>query len=311
MRKIIGIGETIMDIIFRDGQPTAAVPGGSVFNGIISLGRLHQPATIISETGNDRVGQVILQFLRDNGVDPGHVAVYKDGRSAISLAWLNERNEADYIFYKDYPNARLEVDWPLIQSDDIVVMGSYFVLNPILRPKVSDFLAYARRQGALIYYDFNYRSSHRDEVDAVFPTVLSNVDVADIVRGSVDDYEVLFACGDPDAVYARHVRSHCGILLSTAAGSAVRLHTPTLRKSYAVPPIETVSTIGAGDNFNAGIVFGLMHYGIRRADLPGLSETDWDRIVQCGIDLSTEACRSIHNSISTDFAQQYLSRLCH
>ena len=46
MRKVIGIGETILDIIFRNGQPTAAVPGGSVFNGIVSLARrtceLHQ-----------------------------------------------------------------------------------------------------------------------------------------------------------------------------------------------------------------------------------------------------------------------------
>ncbi len=40
MRKVIGIGETILDILFKDSQPTAAVPGGSVFNGIISLGRL-------------------------------------------------------------------------------------------------------------------------------------------------------------------------------------------------------------------------------------------------------------------------------
>ena len=37
MRKVIGIGETILDIIFRGEQPTAAVPGGSVFNGIVSL----------------------------------------------------------------------------------------------------------------------------------------------------------------------------------------------------------------------------------------------------------------------------------
>ena len=37
MRKVIGIGETILDILFKDEQPTAAVPGGSVFNGIISL----------------------------------------------------------------------------------------------------------------------------------------------------------------------------------------------------------------------------------------------------------------------------------
>ena len=65
MRKVIGIGETILDIIFRNGQPTAAVPGGSVFNGIMSLARTGIPVSFISETGNDRVGNTILQFMQD------------------------------------------------------------------------------------------------------------------------------------------------------------------------------------------------------------------------------------------------------
>ena len=51
MRKVIGIGETVLDIIFKNDQPIGAVPGGSVFNGIISLGRSGVPASFISETG--------------------------------------------------------------------------------------------------------------------------------------------------------------------------------------------------------------------------------------------------------------------
>ena len=39
MRKVIGIGETVLDIIFKNERPVSAVPGGSVYNGIISLGR--------------------------------------------------------------------------------------------------------------------------------------------------------------------------------------------------------------------------------------------------------------------------------
>ena len=50
MRKVIGIGETILDIIFRNEQPSAAVPGGSVFNGIVSLSRTGVPVCFISET---------------------------------------------------------------------------------------------------------------------------------------------------------------------------------------------------------------------------------------------------------------------
>ena len=68
MRKVIGIGETILDIIFRGDQPSAAVPGGSVFNGIVSLGRMGINVGFISETGNDRVGNIILQFMRENHI---------------------------------------------------------------------------------------------------------------------------------------------------------------------------------------------------------------------------------------------------
>lgn len=68
MRKIIGIGETILDIIFRNNQPSHAVPGGSTFNTLISLGRLGVPATFISEIGKDTVGDIIIDFMKKNGV---------------------------------------------------------------------------------------------------------------------------------------------------------------------------------------------------------------------------------------------------
>ena len=100
MRKVIGIGETILDILFKDSQPTAAVPGGSVFNGIISLGRLGVNVTFISETGNDKVGDIILKFMRENGVSTDHVNVFPEGKSPVSLAFLNEQNDAEYLFYK-------------------------------------------------------------------------------------------------------------------------------------------------------------------------------------------------------------------
>ena len=67
MRKIIGIGETVLDIIFRNEQPIQAVPGGSTFNAIISLSRAGAKTSFISETGNDRIGRMIVKFLNDNG----------------------------------------------------------------------------------------------------------------------------------------------------------------------------------------------------------------------------------------------------
>ena len=108
MRKVIGIGETVLDIIFKHEQPIGAYPGGSSFNAIISLARSGVNTTFISETGNDRVGQNIVRFLKDNGVDTTNVNVFPESKSPVSLAFLDDNNDAQYIFYKmnirNHPN---------------------------------------------------------------------------------------------------------------------------------------------------------------------------------------------------------------
>ena len=150
MRKVIGIGETVLDIIFRDDQPVSAVPGGSTFNAVISLGRSGIPTSFISETGNDRVGRNIIRFLQDNGCDASCVNVYPNSKSPLSLAFLNEQNDAEYIFYKDHPNDRLDFTYPEVHADDIVLFGSYYALNPVIRPQVKGFLDYAHQHGAIL-----------------------------------------------------------------------------------------------------------------------------------------------------------------
>lgn len=306
MRKIIGIGETILDIIFVEDQPTAAVPGGSTFNSLISLGRAGLPVTFISEVGNDRVGENILSFMRANGVSTDYVQAYPDGKSPISLAFLDEHSNAHYQFYKDYPACRLDVDFPAIAPDDIVLFGSYFALNPVLRARVLEFLSYAHRQGAILYYDVNFRSTHSGEMMKLAPTIMENMELSDIVRGSSEDFVNMYGLVDADAVYAQKVNFYCSQFLYTRGGDSISLRTGELSKEYPVPPITPVSTIGAGDNFNAGILYGLLQYHICRKDLPTLTESDWDRVIQCGIDFSTQVCMSLHNSVSSEFAKNYV-----
>lgn len=305
MRKVIGIGETILDILFRDGQPTAAVPGGSVYNAMISLGRMGADVTFISETGNDRVGRMILSHLRDNGISTDSVNVFPEGKSPVSLAFLNEHNDAEYLFYKDYPHLRLDVTLPPVSRDDIIMIGSYYAVTPVLRDKVKELLDAARLAGAIIYYDVNFRSTHASEAIKLMPAILENFEYADILRGSAEDFQNMFRQGDPDIIYRRHVGFYCPQFICTDGGRDICLRTARLSKNYPIDPIPTVSTIGAGDNFNAGVVWGLLRSRIRRDDLPDLTEADWDGIIQCGKDFSAEVCQSVNNSISREFAAGY------
>ncbi|MDO4497620.1 MAG: carbohydrate kinase family protein, partial [Bacteroidales bacterium] len=140
MRKIIGIGETVFDIIFRNEQPTAGVPGGSTFNALISLGRTlgvrhpEHPIFMITEAGNDHIGDITLKFMRDNHVMTDGVS-RSLGKSHLSLAFLNEQSDAQYEFYKDHKSVHLSTEQIEkingVSSNDLILFGSFFAINPV------------------------------------------------------------------------------------------------------------------------------------------------------------------------------------
>ena len=311
MRKVIGIGETVLDIIFKDNQPLQAVPGGSAFNAIISLGRAGVPTMFIGEVGNDRVGQNVMDYLAKNGVDASCVNSFPESKSPVSLAFLDDENNADYIFYKDHPHDRLDFNYPDIKENDVVLFGSFFALNPVVRPQVMGFLEYARQHGAILYYDVNYRASHRTDMMKVTPNLLENYELAHIVRGSSEDFEVMYGKRDCDAVYRSEISFYTKKFIYTRGAQPVELRADGgFVKHYPVPPTKTVSTIGAGDNFNAGFVYGLVKYDITRVDIEnGLVEEQWDQLIACAQAFSANCCQSLNNAIDKDFgARMKLSR---
>lgn len=306
MRKVIGIGETVLDIIFRDERPISALPGGSTFNAIISLGRSGVKASMISETGNDRIGQNIIKFMESNGIDASYVNVYPESKSPLSLAFLNDHNDADYIFYKDHLHDRIDYVYPEVNADDIVLFGSFFALNPVIRPQVYAFLDYARQRGAILYYDVNFRASHKNEVMKVTPNLLDNLEMADIVRGSSEDFEILFRQHDADTVYRSQIAFYTKKFIYTRSADPVEVRGDSgFSKQYPVLPTETVSTIGAGDNFNAGFIYGLIKNGITRQHIDqGLTESQWDALVSSALDFSAECCRDIYNYVSVEYGEK-------
>ena len=304
MKKVFGIGETVYDILFRNGKPVDAVPGGSVFNGLISLGRCGVDCSFITETGDDKVGDLILSFMRENGINSDCVSCYKGHKTAISLAYLNENGDATYSFYKDYPNHRLDFEMPVIGEGDIVAFGAYFALNPVLRPKVKAFLTYAKEHGAILYYDLNFRANHIHEVESLRDTFRENFALADIVRGSHEDLINLYGHEDFHKIYNEEIGLYCRHFICTRGSRGVSVIDGEKEYTYESRNIKPVSTIGAGDNFNAGIIYGMLREGLSRASIGSLDKNRWDRLAGYGIDFGTEACMSTSNYISPAFAKR-------
>jgi len=306
MRKIYAIGETLYDIIFKDGEPRAGKPGGAMLNSAVSLGRIGLPVSLISEYGVDDIGMMIDGFLSANGVDTSWTDHYTDGKTALAIAVLNERSDASYTFYKSYPRERLKMNFPVTAPDDLVLYGSIYAVTNDIRLRFLDFIKGSEETGALLIYDPNFRKSHLHELDILRPMIIENMKYADMVRGSDEDFENIFGVTSPDQAWEA-VRHMTFCLVYTASKSGVYVFTNRARLWFPVHEIEPVSTIGAGDNFNAGMIAAIHRLSISKGDLQSMNEDLWKKVINSGIEFATHVCLSYDNYIGSAFASRYLS----
>jgi fructokinase len=304
MRKIYTIGETVLDILFKNNTPVTAKAGGACLNSAVTLGRLDLPVYFIGEYGLDEVGNFIDQFLKQNKVATDYVYRYYDGKSSLALAFLNENNDASYDFYKLYPEKRLAVKFPEIKEDDIVLFGSIYAVTFEVRPKLLEFIRQAKKKKAIVMYDPNFRKYHLHELPKLRPLIYENFSLSDIVRGSNEDFSFILGADNADEVYGE-IQAACPNLLFTSNRQGVFVRSTRVSHMFPVKKIDPLSTIGAGDNFNAGIVYSLYKYGIGHKELPNMDEEMWQTIIAYAVDFATHVCLIYDNYISHEFAAAY------
>ena len=91
----------------------------------------------------------------------------------------------------------------------------------MLRDKVQDLLEQAREKKAIVYYDPNFRSSHKDEAIKLTSTIIENLEYADIVRGSIEDFFYMYNQKEVDKVYKDKIRFYCYNFLCTAGAKEI------------------------------------------------------------------------------------------
>ncbi len=307
MRNIYGIGETVFDIIFKNGQPQAAKAGGAMLNSTVSLGRIGLPVSLISEYAYDDVGRIIDGFLSENGVGTSHVDHFKEGKTKLALAFLNEKNDANYTFYQEYPKERLNIEFPALAKDDIFLCGSIYAITTEIRKKFMELITKAKEKDAIVIYDPNFRPSHSSDLDFMKPMIIENMQNAKMIRGSNEDFKNIFGADNADEAW-EVVRKYCNCMVYTANSEGVYVRTISYKGKFGVKAIKPLSTIGAGDNFNAGMMAALYLNKITSDQIDTMGEDKWSKVVTMGVDFATNVCLSYENYISLEFAKELKSK---
>lgn len=302
--RIFTFGETVYDIIFKNGQPIAAKAGGSTLNTSVSLGRLGLDVNFISDLGQDLIGDNIISFLAENGISTGLIERYSNRKTAIAIAFLDDNNNASYTFYKDFPESRLNGLKLDFEEGDIVLFGSFFAITESIRPVLQKILSQAHEAGCIIIYDPNFRKSHLSELEKLKPYIIENITVSDLVRASDEDFNLIFGANNASESFQILIENGCHNLIYTANRNDIVMMSQNNTVTSAVPIITPVSTIGAGDSFNAGLIWTLSNNDVSKKEMEHLPVKIMEKIVANGISFSAEVCMSYDNYISRDFIKQ-------
>ena len=303
--RIFTIGETTFDISFREGNPVGACSGGSAYNSAISLGRCRLPVCLISTFGNDRIGDLSMSFLTRNGVNCNLIKRF-DGQSRVALAFFDSDNNADYSFYQASKDVYPE--YPEPQKNDLILLGSSFAIRDNGRENLLEFLHQAKEAGCIIIYDPNARQSLKDKPEIV-NKILQNIELATIVKGSDQDFQNIFGLNDAKSVFTQISESENKTLVYTKGANGAELFTTDFNFAVKAKETKVVSTIGAGDNFSAGIVYGLFNQFDNNPSFEELAPPDWKKIMNYGILFSSEVCGSSENYLSEETAESLRSNL--
>jgi fructokinase len=250
------------------------------------------------------VGTFIKDFLEKNMVGINYVHPMEEHKTSIALAMLDENEDATYSFYHNYPNKRLQGNFPEVKENDIVLFGSYFSISPETRKGLLTFMKQARKAGAIIIYDPNFRHPHLYDLEKLRPNIEENIQLADIVRGSHEDFQLIFNTENANDIFDKIREFGNPKLVYTQSNKEVVFISDEIQFNKPVPKLKTVSTIGAGDNFNAGLIYSIFRQGLSRKDVLQLKRERWQELIQAGIKFGSHVCQSMDNYISMEFAKE-------
>ena len=253
--------------------------GGSPFNVAVGLARLGCGAALFTGLSSDPLGRRLDQALKDEGVETAWL-VSKQNPTTLALVGLGPRGVPHYSFYgHDAADCSVdETDLPhLPQSVTALHFGSYSL---VVEPTGSSLLELARRHhdGKLISFDPNLRLNVEPDVSRWRRRVDAFSEIADLIKVSDEDLELLFPGDGIDSAISRWNSRGVRLIVVTRGGDGALVSFRGEVFEASGRTVEVVDTVGAGDSFQAGLLCGLDELG--KATKPGFSEVSLDECRQ-------------------------------
>lgn len=259
--QLLTVGRINMDLyVDQLGVPIAeatsfrASVGGSPTNTAIVAQRLGMPAAVLSATGSDYAGELVVNQLADFGVSTAWVQRLPSGSTSLALLATLSADEGERQFYRDDP-ADAKVDAAIVpdlpwDSLRVVALSADALARGSMAETVAAVAKEAGRRGVPVWWDLDLRPSSWPDRATYAKTVRPAIAGATVVIGTEDEFAHLV---DQDLADATTIRTAAqesrvqDVVLKLGSAGAMLISEAEPDLTVGAVSAAPVCTVGGGD----------------------------------------------------------------
>ena len=236
--RVAEIGDNCIDLYERLDRK---YPTGNVVDTGVNLKKLGVDVSVISTTGSDENGKWMIESLKKEGLDISHLKV-AEGQTAITYMDMidNDRVHGDYV---EGVLADMVFD-----DEDVEFAAGHDLVHTALWGMAEDAIEKIAKKGTPVAFDYADRLDH-ELVEKTFPYVTYGFYS---YHNGHDEFIENFLKDKVDR----------GMKIAVATfgeQGSLAYDKDGFHVGNIVPAEKVVNTVGAGDSFIAGFIYGILN----------------------------------------------------
>ena len=281
---IVALGELLIDFTDSGRSPDGMKlfeqnPGGAPANMLTAASHMGFKTAFIGKVGCDMHGSFLIDTLRKENIDTKAIIEDKDYFTTLAFVALDENGERTFSFARK-PGADTmlredEIDIKLLEDCKIFHFGSLSLTDEPSCSATLFAVKTAKKAGAIISYDPNYRASLWADQKTATDKMRSVIPLVDVMKVSDEESLMLTGCTDYFEAADKLLSSGVKLVSITLGSDGVIIARSDKMEKFDAFKVECVDTTGAGDSFWGGFLSRFLSVG------NAIDEMSWDEVRKC------------------------------
>lgn len=276
MYDISALGEMLIDFTMHGVSENGMVlfeqnPGGAVVNVLCAAANFGMRTAFIGKVGCDMHGRFLKETLNKMNVSTKGMIEADNVYTTLAFVALSDTGERSFSFARK-PGADTcltpeELDGGILEHSCIFHVGSLSLTHEPSRSATLKAIQTAKKAGAIISYDPNYRASLWENETNAAKQMRSLLPYADIMKLSDDETYLLTGEKDPEKALDTLIKEGISLAAVTLGSKGALAAIPGGKIEIKGFSCNVVDTTGAGDAFWGGFLYGFVKSGKKLEEL--------------------------------------------